>query len=178
MQHEPTTSRRSEDDSSELANGSIYPESSDRGKTQQAHPLKKHEALRECASYAALIPMAFFGVLIRLGMDALGDYDGRSVYPLIWAQGIGCAIMGTALELKGDLMQIYPPLFAAITTGKTDVTRGSGHQLIPWSSAGLAGSITTFSSWMLDGFGAFANLGDYSRGGLYDVSFSGLLNLL
>jgi hypothetical protein len=23
---------------------------------------------------------------------------------------------------------------------------------------------------MLDGFGAFANLGDYGRGGLYDVS--------
>ena len=37
------------------------------------------------------------------------------------------------------------------------------------ASAGLAGSITTFSSWMLEGYESFANLGGYQRSGLYDV---------
>jgi hypothetical protein len=36
--------------------------------------------------------------------------------------------------------------------------------------SGLAGSITTFSSWMLEGYESFADLGGYQRGGLHDVS--------
>lgn len=44
----------------------------------------------------------------------------------------------------------YPPLYTFFTTG-------------------IAGSITTFSSWMLYGYLSFANFGGYNRGGLYDV---------
>ncbi|GHJ85706.1 hypothetical protein NliqN6_2108 [Naganishia liquefaciens] len=106
--------------------------------------------MRQIATYAGLIPMAFFGVLIRLGFEALGDYEGRTVYPVLWAQGVGCAIMGTSLSLKSEIHEFYPPLYTALTTG-------------------LAGSTTSFSSWMLDGFESFANLGHYDRGGLRDA---------
>lgn len=37
---------------------------------KQHHPL-----LRQVATYAGLVPMAFFGVLIRLGFEALGDCE-------------------------------------------------------------------------------------------------------
>lgn len=45
----------------------------------------------------------------------------------------------------------YPPLYTLLSTG-------------------LAGSITTFSSWMLGGYLSFANLEGYNRGGLQNVS--------
>jgi len=35
---------------------------------------------------------------------------------------------------------------------------------------GVAASITTFSTWMEEGYLAFANFDGYRRGGLYDVS--------
>ncbi len=35
---------------------------------------------------------------------------------------------------------------------------------------GIAGSVTTFSSWMLEGYEAFSNFNGYSRSGLHDVS--------
>lgn len=35
--------------------------------------------------------------------------------------------------------------------------------------SGIAGSVTTFSSWMLEGYEAFSNFGNYPRGGLYDT---------
>lgn len=29
--------------------------------------------------------------------------DGKVVYPILWAQGVGCAVMGTSLSLKGEI---------------------------------------------------------------------------
>lgn len=37
---------------------------------------------------------------------------------------------------------------------------------------GIAGSVTTFSSWMLESFLAFSNESQYNRGGLHDVRVS------
>ena len=45
----------------------------------------------------------------------------------------------------------YPPTYTFLTTG-------------------IAGSVTTFSSWMLEGFLAFSNEDQYTRGGFHDVS--------
>lgn len=47
-----------------------------------------------------LMPASVFGVLARLGLDALATYDGRSIFPLAYAQALGCFIMGIALPLK------------------------------------------------------------------------------
>ena len=65
----------------------------------------------------------------------------------------------------------YPPLYTALTTGRFD-GMSSMRENADYSTTelGLAGSTTSFSSWMLDGFESFANLGHYDRGGLRDVS--------
>lgn len=58
------------------------------------------------AVVALLMPASVFGVLARLGLQALGTYDGRSIFPLAYPQAVGCLIMGIALPLKdaiGDL---------------------------------------------------------------------------
>lgn len=52
------------------------------------------------AVVALLMPASVFGVLARLGLQALGTYDGNSIFPLAYAQGFGCLIMGIALPLK------------------------------------------------------------------------------
>lgn len=38
--------------------------------------------------------LSFFGTLIRLGLVAIGTYNGQSVFPLLWAQMVGCCLMG------------------------------------------------------------------------------------
>jgi fluoride exporter len=49
---------------------------------------------------ALLIPGSIFGLLARLGLQALATYDGRSIFPLAYVQAVGCLIMGIGLELK------------------------------------------------------------------------------
>lgn len=80
----------------------------------------------------------------------MGTYTGASIFPIAWSQGLGCAIMGLALSRKKELT-FWPPVFTFWTTG-------------------IAASITTFSTWMEEGYLAFANFYGYQRGGFYDVS--------
>lgn len=49
---------------------------------------------------ALLMPASVLGVLARLGLLALMDYDGHSVFPLAYVQAVGCLIMGFAIKLK------------------------------------------------------------------------------
>ena len=83
---------------------------------------------------ALLMAPAVFGVLARLGLVALGTYNGESVFPLAYVQSLGCLIMGFCLRLKEPLGQLYvrllcnahtnllitgsyAPLYTALTTG-------------------------------------------------------------
>lgn len=50
--------------------------------------------------FALLMPASIFGVLARLGLQALVTYDGQSVFPLAYVQATGCFIMGVALGMK------------------------------------------------------------------------------
>lgn len=52
---------------------------------------------------ALLAPAAVFGLLARLGLQALVKYDGESIFPLAYVQSIGCLIMGFTLRLKDPL---------------------------------------------------------------------------
>jgi hypothetical protein len=56
---------------------------------------------------ALLIPSSTFGVLARLGLLALGTYDGSSIFPLIYVQAVGCLIMGFAVGLKEPFGRLY-----------------------------------------------------------------------
>lgn len=49
---------------------------------------------------ALLAPASIFGVLVRLGLQALATYDGQSIFSLAYAQALGCFIMGFCLQLK------------------------------------------------------------------------------
>ena len=56
---------------------------------------------------ALLTPSSTFGVLARLGLLALGTYDGSSIFPLIYVQAVGCLIMGFAVGLKEPFNRLY-----------------------------------------------------------------------
>jgi fluoride exporter len=54
-----------------------------------------------------LIPSSILGALTRLGLIALGNYDGASIFPLMYVQAIGCLIMGFAVGLKEPFGHLY-----------------------------------------------------------------------
>ena len=100
---------------------------------------------------ASLIIFAsLWGLLAREGLVALNSYQGQSIASVIWAQGIGCLVMGWAISNKSSIESFYPPLYVAITTG-------------------FCGSVTTFSTWVLQVFLAFSNHARYTRSGIYSV---------
>ncbi|ORZ01235.1 CrcB-like protein-domain-containing protein [Syncephalastrum racemosum] len=99
---------------------------------------------------ASLIPMSILGTLIRVGLQRLETYNGAPVFGLVYAQWIGCFIMGIAVQDKSILIHYYLPLQVALSTG-------------------LCGSITTFSSWQRDLFEAFANYDAANHNGGYNI---------
>ncbi|WVF69635.1 hypothetical protein IAT40_004414 [Kwoniella sp. CBS 6097] len=113
-------------------------------------PAEEATKLRLAAHYAGLVLAGMLGCLARLGLEGLAEYDGRIIFPLAWSQGVGSGIMGLALARKNEIISIYPPIYTFLTTG-------------------IAGSITTFSSWMLEGYLAFSNYDGYNRKGLHDT---------
>lgn len=55
---------------------------------------------------ALLIPASTFGTLTRLGLHALATYDGNSIFPLAYAQALGCLVMGFTLGLKEPISRL------------------------------------------------------------------------
>jgi fluoride exporter len=55
------------------------------------------------AVVALLMPASVFGVLARLGLEALATYDGEAIFPLAYPQAVGCFIMGIVLPLKDTI---------------------------------------------------------------------------
>jgi hypothetical protein len=53
-----------------------------------------------------LIPASIFGVLARLGLEALVTYDGQSISTLAYVQGLGCFVMGFGLEMKESMSNL------------------------------------------------------------------------
>ncbi|SPO22196.1 uncharacterized protein UTRI_02206_B [Ustilago trichophora] len=111
-----------------------------------------HKLLRHCSILGLLAFAAIWGTLAREGFVALNTYDGQSVFPLVWAQAVGCLIMGLAIGAanRRAIEGRYPPAYIMITTG-------------------FCGSVTTFSKWMLDVFRAFGNQEHWHRHGLHNV---------
>ncbi|KAF4619134.1 hypothetical protein D9613_005021 [Agrocybe pediades] len=77
-------------------------------------PPAADEGIRPYKTYAPLsfpvvvllMPAAVFGVLARLGLVSLMTFDGDSVFPLAYAQAMGCLIMGVGLRLKEPIGQL------------------------------------------------------------------------
>ncbi|PWN37433.1 uncharacterized protein FA14DRAFT_110076, partial [Meira miltonrushii] len=106
--------------------------------------------LRHFAILGLLMFSSIWGLLAREGLIALNTYSGMSIEPTIWAQAVGCLVMGWNVANKEDLEKWYPPAFIAIGTG-------------------FCGSVTTFSSWILHVFQAYGNQKHYNRHGLHNV---------
>ena|SRR5436190_12241780 len=56
---------------------------------------------------ALLAPASIFGVLARLGLQSLGNYDGQSIFTLAYVQAVGCLVMGFCLTLKEPFGRLY-----------------------------------------------------------------------
>ncbi|GAA5922710.1 hypothetical protein JCM1841_001113 [Sporobolomyces salmonicolor] len=90
-------------------------------------------------TWSLLVFATIWGVLGRLGLEWIGGFAEREVFAVIWAQMVGCLIMGWVTERKKGLERIFPPLFVMCGTG-------------------FCGSMTTWSTMAHDTFTAFANL--------------------
>lgn len=75
------------------------PEAAVRPPAKHSHPFSQHVL-------ATLALPGLLGLLARLGLEALTDYDGQSVFSLAWVQGIGCFIMGLAVGLREPISQL------------------------------------------------------------------------
>ncbi|SPO39502.1 uncharacterized protein PSFLO_04983 [Pseudozyma flocculosa] len=120
-----------------------------------APPPPQREPLRfRIARHAGILSLLAFasiwGTLAREGLVALNTYDGQSIAPLIWAQSVGCLVMGWSIGNRKALEAWSPSIYLMVTTG-------------------FCGSVTTFSSWILEVFRAFGDQRHFARGGLHNV---------
>ncbi|WFD24511.1 hypothetical protein MEQU1_003213 [Malassezia equina] len=109
-------------------------------------------ATATAAAAGAIVVGSVWGTLARLGLVGLTSYDGQSITPLVWAQAVGCLVMGWASHARTQraLEAWHPTCIVLLTTG-------------------FAGSCTSFSSWVLQVFQAFANDEHWDRRGLHSV---------
>jgi len=79
---------------------------------------------------ALLMPASIFGVLARLGLQALTTYNGESIFPLAYVQATGCFIMGVGLRMKVPFGNLYvcllsftPPSLSYLSAAMARYTR-------------------------------------------------------
>jgi len=97
--------------------------------------------------------LSMWATALRLSLIWLGDYPSLLLPGVVWAQFIGCLMLGflsedTALFYKGRSK--YEALYLGLTSG-------------------FCGSLTTFSAWALDTYEAAANVEGAQRNGGYNV---------
>lgn len=96
--------------------------------TQERHCYRQKGSIREHVNYfCSLAAGAYVGVLCRIYLSELVNWDGVPLFPSLYPQLVGTVIMGFVSSHK-ILLASHSFLYQAIATG-------------------LCGSITTFSSW-------------------------------
>jgi hypothetical protein len=88
-------------------------------------PVLAASASRHAAVLGLLACSALWGTLARLGLSALNSYDGHSIAPVIWAQGVGCFVMGWALGNRAEIESRCVPILAALALVEGDRRRGA-----------------------------------------------------
>lgn len=80
-------------------------EETDKASSREGSPPvpRLHAALRHCAILGLLAFASLWGTLTREGLIALNTYDGQSIKPVIWAQAVGCLVMGWTVANKEAL---------------------------------------------------------------------------
>lgn len=69
-------------------------------------PSRIHSILSEIAVLSMLGIFSFFGLLARLGLIAISSYSGQPTFSILWAQVVGCALMGAVAERRADLEKL------------------------------------------------------------------------
>ena len=93
--------------------------------------------LEHLSTAGLVIFFSLWGTLAREGLVALFSYGGASIFPLAWAQGVGCFVMGVVVANRG----------------------GWDGGVVVGLGTGFCGSVTTFSTWVVDVFLAFGRGG-------------------
>lgn len=65
-----------------------------------------HGILSEVAVLSMLGIFSFFGLLARLGLIAISSYSGQPTFSILWAQVVGCAIMGAVAGRRAELEKL------------------------------------------------------------------------
>jgi hypothetical protein len=80
-------------------------EETDKASSREGNPpvSRLHATLRHCAILGLLAFASLWGTLTREGLIALNTYDGQSIKPVIWAQAVGCLVMGWTVANKEAL---------------------------------------------------------------------------
>lgn len=122
--------------------------------TRNASATKARQSGIDIAHHWAWITIfSILGTLTRLGLQSLNDYSGHLIPPLVWAQFVGCVVMGFLTEdsklfpKKGEK---YDALYIGLTVG-------------------YCGSVTSFSAWILQIYEDLANTDGYHRPRGYNV---------
>lgn len=118
-------------------------------------------------SHSILTWWAIWGLLTRLGLNAIGEFEQRSVFSVLLVQVVGCLIMGLSLRLKDLLDEMWMPHFRnhLLIHTRTHLLYAANcwcheesHPLCFLGlTTGYCGSVTTFSTWMIQVFQAFSN---------------------
>lgn len=70
-------------------------------------PKRKEESVLQLFSTISLLIFAtIWGVLARLGLLWIGGFAEGAVFSLIWAQMVGCLVMGFVVERKKGLEKL------------------------------------------------------------------------
>lgn len=110
-----------------------------------------------------LIFFSILGTLARLGLSGLTTYPGSPIGGVIWAQFVGCVLMGFLIE-DLRIFTLRPPRNRSSSPGSDS---GASKEFVPRSKAtlplylglttGFCGSLTSFSSFLLVTFELFSN---------------------
>lgn len=109
-----------------------------------------------------LVFFSILGTLARLGLSGLTTYPGSPIGGVIWAQFVGCVLMGFLIE-DLRIFALRPPRNRSSSTVSDS---GAGKALAPPKATlplylglttGFCGSLTSFSSFLLVTFELFSN---------------------
>lgn len=92
-------------DEPELERASSSARSEEDEPSHHLHP-NTHDTLLLASTISLLIFATIWGVLARLGLEWIGGFAEEQVFSLIWAQIVGCLLMGLVVERKNGLEKL------------------------------------------------------------------------
>ncbi|TIA87775.1 hypothetical protein E3P99_02977 [Wallemia hederae] len=98
-----------------------------------------------------LIPTAMLGVLVRLALTSLTSYSSPKLAPVLYSQALGCVVIGIGTGVKPTLEWMW----VTLCTCRRPINLTSLIDLSVAINTGFCGSLTTFSTFMLDVFKAY-----------------------